>query len=250
MLREAGAQEKTIPHCVAWVRRFFAKHPGGKRGDLGRAEIEAFLAETAQRPGVSNWQVQQARDALELYYEQFRGIALRERPDSIQQKNPSQPPSTPTAKPVVELHSTNNVRKSNLAGRGNDKGENHSLVKEPGAAVTSPASVHRVDAIPPLPRARPAASRGTVGRPIVAGNPLAPIHPMRAVQEAVRQCGLTIRFTPHCFRHSFATHLLEAGQDIHTVQELLGHADVKTTMIYTHVLKKGPLGVVSPVDTL
>jgi len=72
----------------------------------------------------------------------------------------------------------------------------------------------------------------------------------RAVRQAVKDAGLTIRFTPHCFRHSFATHLLEAGQDIRTVQALLGHSDVETTTIYTHVLNQGPMGVVSPVDTL
>jgi len=72
----------------------------------------------------------------------------------------------------------------------------------------------------------------------------------RAVKDAVSNAGLTKRATSHTFRHSFATHLLEAGYDIRTVQELLGHKDVKTTMIYTHVLNQGPKGVRSPADML
>jgi integron integrase len=70
----------------------------------------------------------------------------------------------------------------------------------------------------------------------------------KAVRQAAQQVGLTKRVTCHTFRHSFATHLLENHYDIRTVQELLGHKDVKTTMIYTHVLQRGGLAVRSPLD--
>lgn len=83
---------------------------------------------------------------------------------------------------------------------------------------------------------------------IVRRHHLDPSGLQRAVKAAAKLAGIDKPVSPHTFRHCFATHLLEAGYDIRTVQELLGHKDVKTTMIYTHVLNRGPKAVRSPLD--
>lgn len=85
---------------------------------------------------------------------------------------------------------------------------------------------------------------------VVRRHHLYPSTVQRAVKKAATQAGIAKHVKTHTLRHSFATHLMESGADIRTIQQLLGHSDVKTTEIYTHVVKKGPLGVQSPADRL
>jgi site-specific recombinase XerD len=72
----------------------------------------------------------------------------------------------------------------------------------------------------------------------------------KSIRTAVRQAGIAKRVSAHTFRHGFATHLLQRGTDIRTIQALLGHSELETTMIYTHVLNQGGQGVISPLDDL
>ena len=442
VLEELGVPPKRRSFYAHWVRQFFKQYLTKRRRDLGREEINAYLRELSSNPGVADWQVGQAKDALEIYYEQFRGIALD--PDNItpvnkdlhqesfdHQSNPVPlpreltepvfipPPSRQKTKQPFNMttiltdaqnslrleHYSIKTEKSYLQWirrfiryhnrNPSDMGapEIHHFLSDlvinknmapstQNQALNAIVFLFRkvikkeIDDFSDFPRARRGkrlpivlsrsevqkvlslihdvegliarliygtgmrvtetlrlriqdisfdrneitvrAGKGDKNRRVplpatlkpelfqhISGRraqyekdkkqnmhevelpgrlarkyPNAPyewnwqyifaasdystdprsgtrrrhhIHEIRiqrAVKKAAQEAGLTVHATPHTLRHCFATHLLEAGQDIRTVQELLGHADVKTTMIYTHVLNKGPLGVVSPLDTL
>ena len=117
VLRNAGAKEKNIPYCIGWVQRFFSKYPGRAEDGLGRIEIEVFLSEIAAHPGINNWQVQQARNALELYYEKFRGIALSPR-DAIPSDDITHPNHVGSETPPRDPASKNSCQNKNPNTKG------------------------------------------------------------------------------------------------------------------------------------
>lgn len=426
VLEEVGVPEKHRPFHLRWVRQFLSRNKGRDWMKLREPEISAFMEHLQQKSGIEDWQVQQALDAIVLYFERFCGIELGEIELEMAPKSTSAEPPEP-AKPVIVAakqkvdwkaleHAARSVLRTQHYSRNTeqtylqwirkyveyhgwtkpsemDGGHlsqflGHLAVVERVSASTQNQALNAViflyrkvigkeiGEIDTFPRARvsrrlpvvcsrnevqrllgsidgeeglivrllygtgmriseclnlrvkdldfgnnliivhsgkgnkdrrvpfPGALRDTLGEHLkvrrrlfeedrkagmhevevphalakkyskapydwlwqfvfaakqystdpatgaVRRHHIHEIRIQRAVKRAAREANLTKHITPHTLRHCFATHLLEGGQDIRTVQELLGHSSVNTTMIYTHVLNRGPLGVSSPLDSL
>ena len=205
--------EKTY---VDWIKRFIVFHGKRHPRDMGAREVEAFLSHLAVDRHVSASTQNQAKSALLFLYKDVLAIELPWLDEVSQAKVSRRLPVVLTVHEVKalldELDGTMWLVASLLYGTGMRVLEGLRLrVKD--AEFTR----HSVQ---------------------------------RAVKGAAHRAGIAKPVSPHVLRHSFATHLLQAGHDIRTVQELLGHSSVETTMIYTHVLNRGGRGVVSPFDAI
>jgi site-specific recombinase XerD len=274
---------RTVKSYVLWLRRFLRFHGLRHPRTMGSAEVEAFLTHLAVEGQVSASTQNQALAALLFLYRELLnkdmelegvvrartrqrlpmgllyGIGLRlmealrlrvkdldfERRELLVRDGKGGKDRVtllPQSQIQALRHHLDQARRLHRLDLEADWGQ----VLLPGAMARKYPKADREWAwqwvFPQARRWRDPAS-GQEGR-----HHLDPTVVQKAVKQAMAAAGVSKAASCHTFRHSFATHLLEGGQDIRTIQELLGHRDVSTTMIYTHVLNRGPLGVCSPAD--
>jgi site-specific recombinase XerD len=245
-MRERRFSERTQGAYIQWIRRYVIFHGRRHPREMGSGEVRAFLSDLTVRAGVSASTQNQALAALAFLYD----VALRQplaRIDGIvAARRTHHVPvvlSQREVKKVVraQLERARAVHRTDVRNRVEGAGLDDAMLRK----FPSASGDWRWQRVFPATRTYIDPASGARRR-----HHLHPTAVQRAVARAVRTAGLTKRATCHSFRHSFATHLLESGSDIRTVQELLGHRDLRTTMAYTHVLNRGALGVRSPADAL
>jgi site-specific recombinase XerD len=257
---------RTEEAYVHWVRAFVRFH-GSRRhpAEMGALEVEAFLSWLANERKVSVSTHKQALSALVFLYEKVLGLDLPWLAQIGRPKRQARLPEVLTPHEVAALlqhvdAEPHRVFAELLYGTGMRLMEGLRLrVKDVDferRAIIVREGKGAKDRVVMLPASVVPALRGQAEPSVDPRTGQARRHHgheqafQRAFKRALRRAGIERPATPHTLRHSFATHLLQAGYDIRTVQELLGHSDVSTTMVYTHVLKLGGGAVRSPLDAL